>query len=131
MNNGKSMEKLVIQEEVKNCPLIVFYPEIRMLKVTGRSIPENPEPVYSNLARWIAGHLEKNGSLDITIQLEYINSGSSRHLYDLLRRMESYVKRGKRVSIKWRYEEDDEAILDLGTHFRDNAGIPLDIEMIK
>jgi hypothetical protein len=125
------MEKYIVQEEVKNCPSIIFYPEISKLELTGRSIPENPEPVYSNLKRWIASHFEKNGSLDITIQMEYINSGSSRHLYDILKRLDVYVRRGKKISIKWRYEKDDDAILDLGIHFRDNAGIQLDLEMIE
>ena len=125
------MEKYIIQEEVKNCPSIIYYPNIRKLELTGRSIPENPEPVFNNLERWIASHFEENHSLDITIQLEYVNSGSSRYLFDILKRMEAYVKRGKKISIKWRYEEDDDAILDLGTHFRDNAGIHLDLEMIE
>ena len=32
--------------------------------------------------------------------------------------------------MKWLYEEDDEAMLELGEHYRDTAGIPLEIEMI-
>jgi hypothetical protein len=34
------------------------------------------------------------------------------------------------VEIKWLYEEDDEAMLELGEHYRDSAGIPLKIEMV-
>ena len=30
------------------------------------------------------------------------------------------------LSMKWLYEEDDEAMLELGEHYRDTAGIPLE-----
>ncbi len=101
------MEKHVIQEELKNCPGIVYYPDTNKLELVGRSIPENPD-----------------------IQLEYINSGSSKYLYEVLKRLTGYGRSGKAVKIKWLYEEDDEAMLELGEHYRDTAGIPLEIEMI-
>jgi hypothetical protein len=75
-------------------------------------------------------HFEKNGGLNVSIQLEYINSGSSKYLYEILKRLTGFIKSGKKVEIKWLYEEDDEAMLELGEHYRDSAGIPLKIEMV-
>ena len=124
------IEKHVIQEELKNCPGIVYYPEINKLELTGRSIPENPELIFKRLEEWITLHFEKNSALDASIQLEYINSGSSKYLYEILKRLTGYGRSGKQVVIKWLYEEDDEAMLELGEHYRDTAGIPLVIEMI-
>ena len=106
------MEKLIIQEELKNCPGIVYFYENNTLDIAGRSIPENPELIFRKLDEWITGHFEKNDALDVNIQLEYINSGSSKYLYEIL------------------YEEDDEAMLELGEHYRDTAGIPLIIDML-
>jgi hypothetical protein len=124
------MEKLVIQEELKNCPGIVYYPDINKLELVGRSIPENPELIFRRLEDWITIHFEKNNSLDVSIQLEYINSGSSKYLYEVLKRLTGYGRSGKLVKLKWLYEEDDEAMLELGEHYRDTAGIPLEIDMI-
>jgi hypothetical protein len=124
------MEKLVIQEELKNSPGIVYYPEIKKLDIFGRSIPENPELIFRRLDEWITQHLEKNAALNVSIQLEYINSGSSKYLYEILKKLTGFSREGKKVNIKWRYEEDDEAMLELGEHYRDSAGIPLEIEMI-
>lgn len=124
------MEKLVIQEELKNCPGIVYYPGSNKLELVGRSIPENPESIFRRLEEWITHHFETNAGLDVNIQLEYINSGSSKYLYEVLKRLTGYRRAGKEVSMKWRYEEDDEAMLELGEHYRDTAGIPLEIEMI-
>jgi hypothetical protein len=124
------MEKYVIQEELKNCPGIVYFPDSNKLEVAGRSIPENPELIFRKMDEWITTHFEKHDSLDVDIQLEYINSGSSKYLYEILKRLTGFNLSGKRVKLKWFYEEDDEAMLELGEHYRDTAGIPLDIEMI-
>ena len=124
------MEKHVIQEELKNCPSIVYYPGDNKLELIGRSIPENPELIFRRLDEWITIHFEKNSGLDVNIQLEYINSGSSKYLYEILKRLTGYGRSGKLVNLKWLYEEDDEAMLELGEHYRDTAGIPLEIDMI-
>jgi hypothetical protein len=124
------MEKHVIQEELKNCPSIIYYPDTNNLELTGRSIPENPELIFRRLEEWITLHFEKNNRLDVNIQLEYINSGSSKYLYEILKRLTGYGRSGKLVKMKWLYEEEDEAMLELGEHYRDAAGIPLEIVMI-
>jgi hypothetical protein len=124
------MEKYVIQEELRNCPGIVYYPDKNMLEVVGRSIPENPELIFRRLDEWITLHFERNRELSVNIQLEYINSGSSKYLYEILKRLTVFGRSGNTVNLKWLYEEDDEAMLELGEHYRDTAGIPLEIEMI-
>ncbi len=47
-----------------------------------------------------------------------------------LKRLTGYGRSGKTVKMKWLYEEDDEGMLELGEHYRDTAGIPLEINMI-
>lgn len=124
------MEKIIIQEELKNHPGIIYYPEINTLKLTGRSIPENPELLFKRLDEWITGHFEKSKALNVELLLEYINSGSSKYLHEILKKLTKYLESGMDINIKWLYEEDDEGMLELGEHYRDTAGIPLDIEMI-
>jgi SiaC family regulatory phosphoprotein len=124
------MEKFVIQEELKNCPGIAYYPDSNKLELVGRSIPENPELIFRRLEDWLTGHFENNNALDVNIQLEYINSGSSKYLYEILKRLTGYGRSGKLVKMRWLYEEDDEGMLELGEHYRDTAGIPLEINMI-
>jgi hypothetical protein len=124
------MEKYVIQEELKNCPGITYYPKTNRLELVGRSIPENPELIYRRLDDWLTQHFKKEIGLNVNIQLEYINSGSSKYLFEILQRLTGIMQTGKPVIMKWLYEEDDEGMLELGIHYRDTAGIPLDIEMI-
>jgi hypothetical protein len=124
------MEKIVIQEPMKNIPGIVYSPDTMDLELTGRSIPENPELIFRRFEEWITLHFEKENKLRVSIFLEYINSGSSKYLYEILRKLTGYKVAGKDVQLIWKYEEDDEAMLDLGEHYRDSAGIPLEIDMV-
>jgi hypothetical protein len=124
------MEKHVIQEELKNCPGIYYYADSNSLELVGRSIPENPELIFRRLDEWITAHFEARKELVVNIRLEYINSGSSKYLYEVLKRLTGFGRTGSKVKLKWLYEEDDEAMLELGEHYRDTAGIPLEIEMI-
>lgn len=124
------MEKHVIQEELKNCPGIIYYSDENKLEIVGRSIPENPELIFRRLDEWITRHFENSKALNVNIQLEYINSGSSKYLYEILKRLTGFGRSGNTVKLRWLYEEDDEAMLELGEHYRDTAGIPLNIEMI-
>jgi hypothetical protein len=124
------MEKQIIQEALKNCPGIVYFFDNNTLEISGRSIPENPELIFKRLDNWLTEHFHRNQSLIINIKLEYINSGSSKYLYEILKKLTIYSKTDKKVVLKWLYEEDDEAMLELGEHYRDTAGIPLEIEMI-
>jgi hypothetical protein len=124
------MDAIVIQEPLKNVPGIMYFPDKKVLEVSGRSIPENPESIFRRLDEWVTKYFVSENGLIVSIFLEYINSGSSKYLHEILRKLTGYKLSGKDVKLIWKYEEDDEAMLDLGEHYRDSAGIPLEIEMV-
>lgn len=124
------MEVEIIQEQSKRSPGISFNPGDCLLRIGGRSIPENPEAVYMPLYNWVDEYFKGDGALKVEIILEYINSGSSKHLLEVLRQLKEYREKGRELSITWFYEEDDESILELGEYYRDASGIPVNIEMI-
>jgi hypothetical protein len=76
-------------------------------------------------------HFSDKDSLHVDVKLEYINSGSSKYLYETLKKLTSFSVAGKDVHMRWLYEEDDEAMLELGEHYRDTAKIPLKIDMLE
>ncbi len=124
------MENKIIQEQTKNCPGINYDKASDTLFIKGRSIPENPESVFKPLRDWVADYFGSSESLRMSIILEYINSGSSKHLIEILKVLKQYQDDGKKLEITWFYEEDDEAIMELGEHFRDTSGLPIRIEML-
>jgi hypothetical protein len=124
------MEEYVIQAKQRNCPGIVFYQSMNKLEIIGRAIPENPEFLFMRLNEWISAHLDKAEGLNISFQLEYINSGSSKYLFETLKSVAAARRAGKKIRIKWLFEEDDEAMKELGENYRDTSGLPMEIEMI-
>jgi len=124
------MEPEIIQKQSKNTPGISYDPGEETLTIVGRSIPENPETVYKLLREWLIQFFTLSDKLKIKIILEYINSGSSKHLLEILKLIRDYKEGGKEIRIIWYYEEDDEAIMELGEHYRDTSGIPIDVEML-
>lgn len=124
------MENQTIQEQSKTTPGIYFDKDADVLFIKGRSIPENPESVFKPLRDWVTDFFKSEDTLKMSIVLEYINSGSSKYLIEILKMLKSYQDKGKQMAITWFYEEDDEAIMELGEHFRDTSGLTINIEML-
>ncbi len=124
------MSTEIIQAGSNNIPKITYDHDEDVLSITGRSIAERPDIIYTPLEKWIRSHLERFTTLRIVIFLEYINSGSSKALRDVLRVISNYRAPRYRIRITWLYEEDDEAMHELGEHYRDAAGINMDVQMV-
>ncbi|MCK5764004.1 MAG: SiaC family regulatory phosphoprotein, partial [Clostridiales bacterium] len=58
------------------------------------------------------------------INLEYINSGSSKFLIELLRVLKTNYDLGKDCIVNWYFEEDDESIEELGLHYQATVKLP-------
>jgi hypothetical protein len=97
------------------------------LLIKGRSIPSDVMKFYKPLIEW-AGSLQVK-KLTIDINLEYVNSASSKKLLYLLKILEAN-ENIKKLTVNWYYERDDEDALENGkvlekllmkTHFRFHA----------
>lgn len=81
----------------------------------GRSIVENPSRFYEPAFEWISG-LAKDQDVKLKVDLgfEYINSGSIKWLYILLRELAGIKDASSNISVTWYYEEHDEDMHELG-----------------
>jgi hypothetical protein len=97
----------------------------------GRSIPENPERFFEPILSWMEQYFRETGQETVLeFRLEYVNSGSSKYLLELLRRLQKLVKEGKPIRAIWCFETDDESIEDLGLHYQHNIDIPFEIREV-
>ncbi|MBN2485616.1 MAG: DUF1987 domain-containing protein [Bacteroidales bacterium] len=110
------MENLLIAS-TKRTPEVSFSTDGR-LKISGRSIPEDPTQFYDKLFEWVFYYCqEPNPTTTIDIILEYFNSGSSKAILEILRALVDTAKKGKQISINWYYEEGDDDILERGEYY--------------
>lgn len=121
------MKDLII-EKTSNTPLVDFKKEKGYLKIEGRSIPENPGDFYETLIGWIKEYfIEPIKITKFEVNLEYVNSGSSKYLLGIFRYLKEKYDDGINIQVNWYYEEDDEAILGLGEHYKASIKIPFNL----
>jgi len=121
------MKELTISRST-NTPGIIFDPATGVMKIEGRSIPENPGDFYDPIIEWLEEYF--NNPIEITrfdLNLEYVNSGSSKYLLGIFRILKKKHDEGKNCAINWYYEEDDEAIYSLGEHYKNTVKIPFNL----
>ncbi len=118
------MEEFYIKKTF-NTPEVRFSPNEGILKIEGRSIPEDPGDIYDNIIDLLKHYFENPREVTrVDIKLEYINSGSSKYLLELLRIIKANYDEGNDCIINWYYEEDDESIYELGQHYQNTIQVP-------
>ncbi len=121
------MEELVI-DKTGNTPKVHFNHEEGKLIIEGRSIPENPGDFFEKLIDWLENYYkEPKETTRMDLNLEYVNSGSSKYLLGIFRMIKKRFDEGRNCVVNWYYEEDDEAILSLGEHFKSTIKIPFNL----
>jgi len=96
--------------------------------ITGRSIPDDAfeffEPVLDASKKYVENPARHTV---INIHLDYVNSGSKKYLTNILTVFEKNYLEGNGYEVNWSYDEDDEAMLDLGHDLKSIIKIPLTI----
>jgi len=108
------MERIKI-EGTEKLPAILFDGTNGILKITGKSIPENTKEFYKDVIKGVDQYMKDPLELlEITIHLEFFNTSTARELLALFRKLEE-VKCN--CIVKWIYEEGDEDMLEAGEDY--------------
>jgi hypothetical protein len=100
-------------EPTKRSPLIQL--EQGRLFILGRSIVENPAAFYEPVHTWINSYARQwKGSTKVILGFEYINTGSIKWLYILLRTLNDMKDLQISGTMTWYYEEGDDDMFELG-----------------
>lgn len=104
--------------QTKHTPSISIDSDKQEVLVKGKSLPINAAKFFSPLMQWLNGYAFSSGNnLHVIFHLEYFNTPSSFKISDILSILEREAKNGKKISIEWRYDEDDSDILESGKEF--------------
>lgn len=114
----------ILIDKTSDCPYINFT-EDGVLEIEGRSITEDPFSFWQPLLEWVEAYTHKPAAeTEVNIYLEYSNSSSNKYINELLRKLEDSHKKNTLVTVNWRYEEDDESVLQLGKDFESMLKLP-------
>lgn len=95
------------------------------ITLTGKTLTEDPLAFYKPIIDWIA--LLTTPTITINIQLEYMNTASSKEIYSLLKTAKENESKQNLV-INWYYESTDEDSLEIGQEFESMLEIPFNIK---
>lgn len=91
----------------------------------GRSIIENPSTFYEPVINWIREFIQSwTGKTKIDLGFEYINTGSTKWLYIILRELSAKKQLAENVEIHWHFERGDEDMCELGLIIRSLVNCP-------
>jgi len=113
-------------EKTMNTPEVEFSAEKGYLRIEGRAIPEDPGEFFEAIIDYLTNYYDDSPKelTTIEIKLEYINSGSSKFMLEILRIIKQNYDKGKDCIVNWYYEEDDESIQELGEHYQNTVQVP-------
>jgi hypothetical protein len=118
-------EKLNIKP-TKRSPWVVLDPG--RIFIMGRSIIENPGTFYKSVHRWVSDRAkDKPERIKIDLGFDYVNTGSIKWLYILLRDLSELTSVLAYATINWYYEQGDEDMCELGFILRSLVDCPFTI----
>ena len=91
----------------------------------GRSIPDNPGEFYRPVHKWISSQvLNKKEVTRIEFGFEYINTSSTKWIYNIMKEIGGIKDLAENARILWYYEQGDEDMCDLGFILRSLVECP-------
>ena len=113
-------------------PGISLERETGKLNFYGKSCPDNPFEFYTPIFEWIENYMKspsKNTILEF--YLSYFNTASAKIILNIMNKMESLSKSGKKVTIRWIYNENDEILLEAGEDFEKIVDVKFEFVAIQ
>ena len=121
------MEKWTI-EATDRSPLVLLDRERSVLKIEGRSYPEEGMDFFDPIIlRFKTLQNSESPIGTVHIRLEYYNSATSKALADLFQGLMSAKRAGHDTTVIWEYEEEDDGIQEDIDMFVDTFDLNFDI----
>jgi hypothetical protein len=126
------MDKFII-ESTLNSPGIILDPEKNKFEFTGESRPEDVRNFYLPVLEWLEDFTEaiENGDFpkpegprEFDFYFEYFNSTSAKYILDIFKALNRIHESGNEIQVKWKYEEDDEDMYEVGMEMSRMSKLP-------
>ncbi len=107
---------------------VACHHETGLIELEGISYPEDAAEFFNPIFEWLESYIEQvNGNIDMNLKINYLNTSSTKCLFDIIDRMEEYYKDDNKAQVNWYYEEDDEDIKEIGLEFQEDMDLPFEV----
>ena len=113
------MENLII-EATKYSPKVEFNQDTNILKITGKSTPENTFEFFEPITNWLKEYFSESKECTVILNIPYFNSSSSRVIYDIFDIFSDAHDEGSTLTINWEHNENNENAQETGEEFQED-----------
>ncbi len=105
-------------------PEVLIDPEKGLIKLSGRSLPEDPKEFYIPIKENLAKYAESPTSgTKVVFKFEYFNTASSKIIMEIIDIVKKISSKDDKVVYEWHYLEDDDDMKEAGDDYADIAEI--------
>ena len=114
-----------VREARNTTPYVRIDYAIGHIQFKGVSHPENVFTFYNPIFQAIK-EMSKVPLQEVVVDfaLEYFNTSSARCLFMILKEVKALGHGGKKITINWHYEDEDEDMLETGEDFQELIELP-------
>ena len=124
--------KNINQAGTNDSPKIIFDNQKKTLSISGNSYPENCELIYEPIKQFLEHYsIEENNMLNFHFYFNLVNSTSTVYVAQIIVKIAELAKDGLSVFIRWKYDEHDEEMLDLGEKMASISKLPIEYVAVK
>jgi len=111
------MDNLLIKK-TNSSPEVNFDATAQILSMSGNLFPENSNIFFEPIMKWLENYFNQkpSGQTKINIEMIYVNSASSRALYNFFN-FSHQVNEQFDIEINWIYEEENDTAEEMGEDF--------------
>ena len=121
------MESIYLNK-TKKTPLIHLSLEENIFQIKGPSFSEDIIEIYAPVIEWIDKKMPKlEKEMICEFYFTVLNSASHKKIFQILIKLNSLLDDGKKINVKWYYDEDDEDIMEMGEDLIELINLPFEL----
>jgi hypothetical protein len=106
-------------DRTETSPQVDLDLESGSIEFIGRSLPYNSEQFYARVYRWLDEYLqEPKDETTVNLKLDYLDTSSSKHLYNIFQKLDAISERGQKVQVNWHFESGDDEMAETGKDYQ-------------
>lgn len=115
------MDNLIIEKTIST-PAINFDYNMKKLRISGESFPENSAKFYEPVMNWIKEYLNQIREEETKVEFEiiYFNSSTSKIFMTIFSLLDREVARDKNITVDWIVSEDNDIAIECGEEFKED-----------